>query len=135
MDRQVVEIDGNNFSTLEGFYDEVTRVLTGGVTWGRNLDAFNDILRGGFATPEGGFLFRWKNSDISRQQLGYQETVRQLELRIKRCHPANLTIVAKDIETAKSNQGETVFDWLVQIIKIHGPGGAESEDQVDLVLE
>ena len=50
------EIDGDNFSSIDEFYDEISRVLVPGVEWGRNLSAFNDILRGGFGTPEGGFL-------------------------------------------------------------------------------
>ena len=57
--------------------------------WGRNLDAFNDILRGGFGTPDDGFILRWLNHDVSRRRLGYPETVRQLELRLERCHPTN----------------------------------------------
>ncbi|MCP3977199.1 MAG: hypothetical protein GY720_22140 [bacterium] len=43
---------------LEGLWDEVTRSLIPGAEWGRNLDAFNDILRGGFGTPEDGFVVR-----------------------------------------------------------------------------
>jgi RNAse (barnase) inhibitor barstar len=64
------EIDGQNFSTIDGFYDEISRVLIPGATWGRNLDAFNDILWGGFGTPEDGFVLVWKNHDVSRQRLG-----------------------------------------------------------------
>lgn len=60
----VYEIDGENFSTLEEFYDEVSRVLVPGAAWGRNLDAFNDVLHGGFGTPEDGFIFRWRNYDL-----------------------------------------------------------------------
>ncbi len=56
------EIDGTNFSNLDGFYAEIGRVLIPGVYWGRNLDAFDDILRGGFGTPEEGFVLVWKNS-------------------------------------------------------------------------
>jgi RNAse (barnase) inhibitor barstar len=81
MQKTVYQIDGNNFSTLKEFYAEISRVLIPGASWGHNLDAFNDILRGGFGTPEGGFILRWKNSKESRQRLGYAETVRQLELR------------------------------------------------------
>ncbi len=66
----VYEIDGANLSTLEEFYDEIGRVLVPGVTWGRNLDAFNDILHGGFGTPEDGFLLRWTNHELSRARLG-----------------------------------------------------------------
>jgi RNAse (barnase) inhibitor barstar len=64
------EIDGSRFSTLEEFYDEVHRVLIPLASWGRNLDAFNDILRGGFGTPEVGFEIRWKDHQLSRNRLG-----------------------------------------------------------------
>ena len=54
--RDVFTIDGRRFSNLAGFYDEVERVFTCGLDWkiGRNLDAFNDILRGGFGRHEYG---------------------------------------------------------------------------------
>src|SRR5262245_39633780 len=56
----------------------LSQVLIPGAAWGRNLDAFNDILRGGFGTPEGGFVLQWINSALSRERLGYPETVRRL---------------------------------------------------------
>src|SRR5690242_14123752 len=108
--KKVYEIDGVRFSTLEEFYDEVSRVLIPGASWGHNLDAFNDILRGGFGTPDEGFVLVWKNSDTSRQRLGYPETVRQLTLRLKRCHPSNRESVAQELEAAKREEGSTVFD-------------------------
>lgn len=123
------EIDGNEFSTLEGFYDEFSRILIPGTEWGRNLDAFNDVLQGGLGTPDDGFILRWKNHDVSRRMLGYVETVRQLELRLKRCHPANRESVSAELDRARSQTGETVFDWLVEIIQSHG-----AEDNVRLVL-
>jgi RNAse (barnase) inhibitor barstar len=89
------EIDGTRFSTMEEFFDEVSRVLILGVFWGHNLDGFNDILRGGFGTPEEGFLLVWNNSNISLQRLGYIETARQLELRLNKCHPSNRDQVAR----------------------------------------
>ena len=54
MSKQNIIIDGNNFSHLEGFYDEIERVLTKDLAWdiGHNLDAFNDLLRGGFRVYE-----------------------------------------------------------------------------------
>jgi hypothetical protein len=112
----------------------VSRVLIPAAEWGHNLDAFNDILRGGFGTPEGGFVLRWVNSALSRERLGYPETVRQLERRLASCHPANREYVAADLERARQGVGPTVFDWLVEIIAVHGAGGAEQEDGVELVL-
>jgi len=69
------EIDGARFATLAGFYEEVSRVLVPDTYWGRNLDAFNDILSSGFGTPEEGFTLRWKNHELSRQRLPEFETL------------------------------------------------------------
>jgi len=131
----IYEIDGNDFSTLEGFYEQVSRVLIPGAAWGHNLDAFNDILRGGFGTPEEGFTIRWKNHATSRARLGYPETIRQLERRLTRCHPSNRLSVTEQIESARAARGATVYDWLIEIIGVHGPGGQEQDDQVELILE
>jgi RNAse (barnase) inhibitor barstar len=135
MAKAVYQIDGRDFSTLEEFYQEVSRVLLPGAEWGQNLDAFNDILRGGFGTPEGGFVLRWKHSAVSRERLGYPETVRQLEHRLTRCHPSNRKSVDQDLQQARQGVGPTVFDWLVDIMKVHGAGGREAEDGVALQLE
>ena len=128
-------INGRQFSTLEEFFEEISRVLIPGSYWGRNLDAFNDILRGGFGTPDKGFILFWENSDLSRSRLGYAETVRQLELRLERCHPTNRNSVKKQLRNAHNNKGPVVFDWLVEIFRIHGTGGEEAEDNVILKLQ
>ena len=135
MSKPSYEIDGSRFSTLEGFFEEVSSVLIPGADWGKNLDAFNDILRGGFGTPDGGFILKWKNSNLSRERLGYAETVCQLERRLQHCHPSNRTHVSGDLTNAKSGIGPTVFEWLIEIIRAHCAGGEEHEDGVELVLE
>jgi len=128
-------IDGEKFSTLEGFYDEISRVLIPKIAWGRNLDAFNDILRGGFGTPPSGFVLVWKNSALSQERLGYPETVRQLEIRLAHCDPSNRAQVETELEQAKQHRGATVFDWLVQTIRLHSKSGEEAADGVELVLD
>ncbi len=132
--KTVYEIDGNRFSTLEEFYDEISRVLIPGAYWGRNLNAFNDILRGGFGTPEGGFVLIWKNSQVSRERLGYPETVRQLQKQLETCHPSNRIRVAHEVDDARDGRGMTIFDELIDIISVHSPGGREENDGVELVL-
>ncbi|QDU23231.1 Barstar (barnase inhibitor) [Urbifossiella limnaea] len=134
MSKEVYEIDGCEFATLQEFYEVVGRILIPGAEWGHNLDAFNDILRGGFGTPDGGFVLRWANSAVSRERLGYPDTVRQLERRLTRCHPTNRDLVGADLERARHSVGPTVFDWLVEIVEVHGAGGGEEEDGVELVL-
>ena len=128
------EIDGERFSTLEEFFEEVDRVMQLSA-WGHNLDAFNDILGGGFGTPEEGFTICWKNHNTSKDRLGYAETVRQLKLRLERCHPDNRETVSRYLEDAEQGREATVFDWLVDIVRKHGPGGEEEVDRVELALD
>ena len=123
--KKVYNIDGQNFSTLEEFYEEFGKEVLS-ANWGHNLDAFNDVLRGGFGTPDEGFVLVWKNSNVSQKRLGYPETLKQLRLRFERCHPSNRDSVKKDLEKAEKNEGPTVFDWLVEIIQSH--------DNIKLVL-
>ena len=125
MDKLTYVIDGATFSTLEGFYDATSTVLIPGVYWGRNLDAFDDILGGGFGTTEAGFVLVWKNSDLSRACLGYPETVRYLEQRVRKCHPSNVPRVREELARAKQGEGATLFDWLVQIIEDNAAWGVE----------
>jgi hypothetical protein len=103
--------------------------------WGKNLDAFNDVLRGGFGTPDEGFILRWHDHEISKHRLGYEETVRQLQMRLGRCHSTNRDRVAKELDAALRHEGPTVFDWLVEIISAHCPGGDEQEDNIQLILQ
>lgn len=135
MSKRIYTIDGSAIKSLEGFYKEISKKLIPGAAWGRNLDAFNDILRGGFGTPEEGFILVWRNSAISRQRLGYKETQRQLRKTLWRCHWSNRSYVKGELERARRQEGPTVFDWLVEIIRRHGPGGDEEEDGVELRLE
>ena len=128
-------IDGERFSTLGEFYEEINRVLIPNVRWGHNLDALNDILRGGFGTPDEGFILIWENSEESKRRLSYPEAARVLEQRLETCHSTNRRSVKRKLRDAQNNTGATVFDWLVEIIRIHGGGGAEAEDNVILKLQ
>jgi len=134
MGKRVVELDGNAFDTLEGFFNEVGRALLHDAHWGRNLDAFNDILRGGFGTPDEGFVLRWLNSSRSQDVLGYPATIRYLEDKILQCHPSNLVSVQAHLESARRGEGQTLFQILIDIIRAHTPGGKEQEDGVELEL-
>lgn len=57
---------------------EVEQNLTRDLGWqtGRNLDAFNDVLRGGFGVTEyeEPFLLIWHNSEKSRKDLSRAES-------------------------------------------------------------
>lgn len=66
-------IDGRRFFTMAGFYKEVEQVFTGDLgKIGRNLNAFNDILRGGFGRHE-------YSQPIHIKWLNYEKSVRDLQ--------------------------------------------------------
>ena len=108
--KPILHIDGAEFTSLDEFYVHVSVRLIPNVDWGRNLDAFNDILRGGFGTPEDGFVLCWHSHEISKRKLGYRETVRQLQRRAERCHPSNRIAVEAQLAAALEGKGPTVFD-------------------------
>lgn len=114
-------IDGNSFCDLTGFYDEVERKLTHGLDWsiGRNLDALNDVLRGGFGMHEYGEPLEliWQSSSKSEKDLGYAETLKYVEAKLLTCHPANVRFVQQDLEDLKDGKGQTLFDIIVGIIR------------------
>ena len=135
MGKSVVTIDGAGFADLSGFFDHFQQRAGLGAAWAHNLDAFNDVLRGGFGTPVGGFELLWQHHALSRQRLGYLETARQLRRMLETCDPHNRASVRSDIAQALSHKGSTVYDWLLDIIRDHGLGGTEAEDGIVLRLE
>jgi RNAse (barnase) inhibitor barstar len=74
MSKQTIIINGINFTDLETFYDEIDRVLTKNLDCqtGHNLDAFNDLLRGGFGVYEYEEPVKlvWTNFSLSKKKLG-----------------------------------------------------------------
>ena len=123
MNKQTVTINGDNFTDLESFYDEIDRVLTKNLDWqtGHNLDAFNDLLRGGFGVYEyeEPIILKWNRSNESRNKLGWDETIKYVTDKLKTCHPSNVESVKADLELTKQRKGQTLFELIVDIIKSH----------------
>jgi RNAse (barnase) inhibitor barstar len=93
VEKKTLVIDGTNFESLEDFYSEADKILTKNLGWGtgHNLDAFNDLLRGGFGVHdyEEPIKLIWKNSTKSKVDLN------------------------------ERREGETLYDILVSIIRDH----------------
>ena len=77
-------LDGNNFSDMEGFYDEIDKLLTNDLQWktGHNLNAFRDLLCGGFGVHEYNepVTIRWINYGKSKKDLGAEMVLILLEI-------------------------------------------------------
>lgn len=132
--KPVLVVDGANVDDFEGFVQKFSAQLDD-FEWKGSLDAFNDILRGGCGTPlRGGFVLVWKHSDRSRTVLGHEAKARWLGDVLQTCHSSNRPSVRARLADAEQGQGPTLFDDLVEIIREHGPGGSEAEDEVELRL-
>ena len=73
MNKKTITIDAENFDDLETFFDEIDRVLTKDLDWetGHNLNAFHDILCGGFGVfdYDEPINLIWKNIAKSKREL------------------------------------------------------------------
>jgi RNAse (barnase) inhibitor barstar len=124
-------IDGDNFANIDEFYDEVERAFgLEANSWGRNLDAFNDILCGDrFGVEDSGFILVWQNSEASRKKLGYEYRISQLLERRKHCHESWYEKIDQQIQDAENGKGETTFDELLEIIQ-----DKDTHDDIELKL-
>jgi len=112
-------VNGHNCTSLAATAEEFTRALKLTMPWRGNFDAFNDILNGGFGTPDDGFELVWERSDAARVGLGYRETIKWLEERSTHAHPSNRDDFLERLAAAKSGAGPTLFDTLTEIIRDH----------------
>ena len=132
-DLPVLVVDGTRFGDLDGFAREFSRLLSG-YTWRGNLDALDDVLRGGYGTPADGWTLRWTSSETSRAALGHPETARRLERILPGVDPSNRAAFTARLDAARRGEGPTLFDEIVAIVRDHGPGGRESADGILLEL-
>jgi len=123
MDKQTIIINGDNFSDLESFYNEIDRVLTKDLDWdtGHNLDAFNDLLRGGFGVYEYEEPIKliWKNISKSKTDLGLEATKKWYERKITENKNENQQFFKDKLKELTDKKGQTLFDIIIEIISEH----------------
>ncbi|UDQ52042.1 ribonuclease inhibitor [Chryseobacterium indologenes] len=118
----MIVIHGGHFSSLGGFYEEVSKVLMKDTDWNvGTLDGFDDILYGGFGVFENHeeIEILWKESEKSKQELGFSATREFYENKIKQGKPFNIKLIQEKLDDLISGKGPTLFDILVEIIESH----------------
>ena len=107
-------INGSHFSDLLGFYEEVSDVLMKDADWKvGTLDGFDDILYG----FQGEII--WKDSQKSREDLGFNLTKEFYENKIKQGKPFNVELIQQKLDDLIDGNGQTLFEILVEIIDSH----------------
>ena len=118
--KKTIVIDGKDFSDLEGFFCLADRLFRAEncAVGGHNLDAFNDLLGGGFGVHEPGepIIIKWINFGISRNALGYEATAEYYENKLEKTRFTDNFVMKKRMEQAKDHQGRTLLDMITSII-------------------
>ncbi|GGG64699.1 ribonuclease inhibitor [Epilithonimonas arachidiradicis] len=107
-------INGSHFSNLEGFYGEISQLFMKDEDWKvGTLDGFDDVLYG----------FRgeiiWKNSQKSREDLGFDSTKEFYENKIQIGKPFNVELIQQKLDELIDGKGQTLFEILIEIIRSH----------------
>lgn len=122
MEKQIV-IDGNLISDIPSFYGELNRVFMTGEDWtlGNSLDAFNDLLYGGFGAIESNepVTLVWKQMEKSRLALGYEATKQYYEEKLLPDSPFDKDHFREKLDALNKGEGQTYFDILLNIIAEH----------------
>ncbi|SOD98524.1 barstar family protein [Spirosoma fluviale] len=118
-----IEIEGNTINDITSFYKEINRVFMEGESWliGQSLDAFNDLLFGGYGALQGAESAKlvWHHMDHSRKALGYQTTRDYYLDKLKPGSPYNKKVFQEKLVALESGSGETYFDNIMSIIAEH----------------
>ncbi|KFF75738.1 ribonuclease inhibitor [Chryseobacterium sp. P1-3] len=118
----MIVIHGGHFSSLEGFYEEISKVLMKDTDWKvGTLDGFDDILYGGFGIFESHeeIEILWEESEKSRKDLGLIATKEFYENKIRKGKPFNIELVRQKLKDLTEGKGQTLFEILVEIIESH----------------
>jgi RNAse (barnase) inhibitor barstar len=122
MKKQII-ITGKNIVDITSFYQEVNRVFMYGENWkiGESLDAFNDLLYGGFGilNSDGSFEIIWNDIELSKAALGYEATRLYYLDKLKPGSPYNKQHFKGKLDELDSGAGKTYFDIIMEILYDH----------------
>lgn len=121
--KKQISIDGNLIHDIPSFFEEINRVFMQSENWkiGASLDAFNDLLYGGFGLIKNAepIDLIWINLEASRQALGYAVTKAYYREKLKPGSPYNREFFENKLAELESGSGETYFDIVLTIIAEH----------------
>lgn len=112
--KKMTVINGGHFSDLEGFYEEISQLFMKDEDWKiGTLDGFDDILYG----VETDIV--WKDSQRSKEDLGFDLTKEFYENKIRQGKPFNVKLIQQKLDELITGKGQTLFEILIGIIESH----------------
>ncbi|MEH3121593.1 MAG: ribonuclease inhibitor [Sphingomonas phyllosphaerae] len=120
---KTLTIRGRSIRDIPSFYAEINRVFMAGEDWklGESLDAFNDLLFGGYgaiAGPEPVELV-WEDIEASRVALGIDTTRAHLLGKLRQPERYSVAVIQQQLDRLEGRDGSTYFDTILDIIREH----------------
>ncbi len=116
-------INGSAIHDIPSFYREINRVFMTGEDWqiGQSLDAFDDLLHGGFGVLKnaGKVGIIWQDMPASREALGYDTTRAYYQSKLAPGSPFNRQLFLDKLRELEAGTGQTYFDIVLEIIAGH----------------
>ena len=120
---QTLSLDGHRIDGIATFYDEVNRVFMAGEDWalGHSLDAFNDMLYGGYGAlaDEGPVTLVWTAFARSRQVLGADATRAWLQAKLEPPGRYDTARIQRELDALGAGTGPTFFELVLEILATH----------------
>ena len=120
---KILTIVGHNITDIPSFYDEINRVFMADVGWtlGQSLDAFNDMLHGGYGAIAGNEPIRivWQDIGNSRLALGLETTRDFLQNKLLQPEVFNADLILNQLSELDGGAGKTYFEIIIEIIADH----------------
>jgi len=120
---QQIVIEGKNIHDINSFYKEINRVFMQDEDWklGESLDAFNDLLFGGFGVLKATPIIQlvWNNIAASSNALGYDITRQYYLKKLAPGSPFNVDYHQQKLAALESGNGQTYFQIILDIISDH----------------
>ncbi|HEV7380342.1 MAG TPA: hypothetical protein VGN64_11140 [Dyadobacter sp.] len=131
MQKKTITIDGDRFSDLAEFYEEMNSLFMKDQDWklGHSLDALNDTLYGGFGVFEPGeqICVIWKNFNKSRLVLGREQTIQLYQRKIEIGRPYNVQLFEEKLREIEKENGPLLWHIVLDIFGDH--------QNIELILE
>jgi len=120
---KTIIIDGSRIKDIPSFYDEINRVFMVEVDWklGPSLDAFNDMLYGGYGEINENEPIRliWENYQKNKEDLGLELTKNYYEDKLNYPSTFNVEFVKEKLYELANGTGKTYFEIILEIIADH----------------
>lgn len=120
---KTLTIRGRDIRDIPSFYAEINSVFMADEDWklGESLDAFNDLLFGGYgaiAGPEPVELV-WEDIEASRVALGIDTTRAHLSAKLRQPDRYSVAVIQQQLDQLEEGDGSTYFDAILDIIRDH----------------